>query len=280
MPLTRKTALFGLLGAALVGYYYTAGNDHAPKTSDTKQAEEVAAFRASLKPVQVPEALQHLPNLRGQGYLRDMREAAVLDKRLRGLMQQYIVQADPKLRAELILPILDAWIATSRRDASLDEALQRTGATSPIVLTTSDAEDERVAGLLHRVHSLEVVTGSAFFTLKGFTEDVGAGHGVVSLMSGAVPKQLDVRLQDGHYRLPAAALNLRPQQTKYIENAYQALAGSMDRAMLFGRYQYCLKHPAPGVEKMNGEKLCRTELAIGKVNSPWAESPLKTQRGG
>ncbi|MDG1581014.1 hypothetical protein [Pseudomonas sp. GOM6] len=281
MLLTRKSALMALLGATVFGFFgYTeVWNRNTIETSEAQQAADLAAFRAALKPVEIPDSLIELPELRGQGYLRDLRQAAVLDKRLRGLLQSYVAEVDPKRRAEMTLPVLDAWIATSKRDGSLEALFERTGASSPIALSTDDDEDKRVAALLHKVHTLEVVTGKSFFALKDFSEDVGAGEATVSLMSGAVPKDLDARLVDGTYAIPAAALNLRPMQTKHVEAAYSALAASLDRSLLYGRYQYCLQHPVPGFEEMNVEKLCRMELALGKVSSPWREPEKKDQRG-
>lgn len=280
MALTRQTLLLALLGAALIGYFVYPQPDGrtVPDTAPSEQDRALAAFRATLTPVEIPADLQHLPNLRGQGYLRDLREAAVTDKRLRALLQRYIAEPDLARRAEMTLPILDAWITTSRRSASLEEALNSATGAYPISLATDDAEDEKVASLMHKVHSLEVVTGSAFFTYKGFNEDVSAGTGMLNLLSGAVPKKLDVHLQEGRYVLPMTALNLLPQQTLYVERAYKALAGSLDRVLLLGRYQYCLKHPLPGFEQMNVEKMCRIEQVLGQKTSPWRKEPDKAQR--
>jgi hypothetical protein len=282
MALVRKTILLALLGATLMGYFIYVEPDKRNPTeaSKTKQEEQLAAFRSSLKPIKVPSSLKHLPNLRGQGYLRDLREAAVVDKRLRSLMQQYVSEPDPARRIKLTLPILDAWISTSKRDSSLAESLKQAESASQIVLRVDGAEGKRVAGLIHKVHSLEVVTGSVFFTFKDFREEVGNEQGVIGLMSGAVPKKLKVARQEGQYVLPMSDLNLRPKQTQYVENGYTALVDSLERTLLMGRYQYCLEHPPAGFEPMNVEKLCRIELALGKKASPWSKDVSQNRHNG
>jgi hypothetical protein len=277
MALVRKTILIALLGATLIGYFvYGQGNRSLPETSSTAQEERLAEFRSSLKPIKVPSSLEYLPNLRGQGYLRDLREAAVIDKRLRSLMKRYISEPDSARRTDLTLPILDAWISTSKRTSSLADSLKQAEGARPIVLRINGAEGERVANLMHKVHSLEVVTGSRFFTFKDFREDAGTEQGVVSLMSGAVPKTLMVASQEGQYVLQMSDLNLRPKQTQYVENAYVALVKSLERALLIGRYQYCLEHPLAGFERMNAEKLCRIERTLGEKASPWSEGAPRT----
>lgn len=285
MALVRITILIALLGATLIGYFIYVEATPEPDRSTTESSgsekeERLAAFRSSLRPIKVPSSLEYLPNLRGQGYLRDLREAAVIDKRLRSIMKQYVSEPDPARRTELTLPILDAWISTSKRPSSLAESLKQAKGTRPIDLRIDGTEGERVAGLMHKVHSLEVVTGSLFFTFKDFRENAETGQAVLGLMSGAVAKKLQVTLQEGQYVLPMSHLNLRPQQTQYVENGYKTLVESLERTLFVGRYQYCLKHPPAGFEQMNVEKLCQTELALGKKVSPWSEVASQNKRSG
>lgn len=264
--LTRKTAIMGLLGSVILGYYAFSDiyNRSTTATEEIVQDKRVAGFRAALAPVEVPDSLEHLPNLRGQGFLRDMREAAVLNKPLQDLLLKYLSEPDSMVREKMTIPVLDAWIATSGRESSLDRVFKSARPTRPIRLVLESEQDSQAAALLHRVHTLEIVTGKDFFRLRGFDEAFDGQSGTLSLMSGAVRKKIEVELQGDLFAVPASEMKLRPMQTKYVENAYTALVGSADRALKYGRYQNCLKHPTPGFEGHNIEKMCRFELIPAK----------------
>lgn len=262
MVFTRKAVLMALTGAALIGYL--GYGEWSERSAEATAAANLMAYRHSLRDVEVPENLRQLPDLRGQGYVRDLLQAAVIDQDLQNLLQQYVAEPKMSRRAELVKPILVAWVKTSKRSPSINQVLEQVKSSQPLYLQASGEEDEKAGELLDKVYALEVVTGSQFFTYQGFSEDAEAGRAVVTLRSGAVPREIDVRLQEGVYTLQLRDLNLRPQQTIYVENAYRALVGSLDRSLLKGRYRYCLEHPLPGFEDMNYQKLCRMELVLGR----------------
>lgn len=262
MVFTRKAVLMALTGAALIGYL--GYGEWSERSAEATAAANLEAYRHSLRDVEVPENLRQLPDLRGQGYVRDLLQAAVIDQHLQNLLQQYVAEPNMSRRAELVKPILVAWVKTSKRSPSINQVLEQVKSSQPLYLQASGEEDEKAGELLDKVYALEVVTGSQFFTYQGFSEDAEAGRAVVTLRSGAVPREIDVRLQEGVYTLQLRDLNLRPQQTIYVENAYRALVGSLDRSLLKGRYRYCLEHPLPGFEDMNYQKLCRMELVLGR----------------
>lgn len=262
MAFTRKAVLMALTGMALIGYL--GYGEWSERSAEATAAANLEAYRQSLRDVEVPENLRQLPDLRGQGYVRDLLQAAVIDQHLQGLLQQYVSEPKMSRRVELVKPILVAWVKTSKRRPSINQVLEQVKSSQPLYLQVSGEEDEKAGELLDKVYALEVVTGSQFFTYLGFSEDAEAGRAVVKLKSGAVPREIDVRLQEGGYTLQLRDLNLRPQQTMYVENAYRALVGSLDRSLLKGRYRYCLEHPLPGFEDMNYQKLCRMELVLGR----------------
>lgn len=262
MVFTRKAVLMVLTGMALIGYL--GYGEWSERSAEATAAANLEAYRQSLRDVDVPENLRQLPDLRGQGYVRDLLQAAVIDQHLQSLLQQYVSEPKMSRRVELVKPILDAWVKTSKRRPSINQVLEQVKSSQPLYLQVSGEEDEKAGELLDKVYALEVVTGSQFFTYQGFSEDAEAGRAVVKLKSGAVPREIDVRLQEGGYTLQLRDLNLRPQQTMYVKNAYRALVGSLDRSLLKGRYRYCLEHPLPGFEDMNYQKLCRMELVLGR----------------
>ncbi|HGY3910465.1 TPA: hypothetical protein ACNVX4_006032 [Pseudomonas aeruginosa] len=262
MVFTRKAVLMVLTGMALIGYL--GYGEWSERSAEATAAANLEAYRQSLRDVEVPENLRQLPDLRGQGYVRDLLQAAVIDQHLQSLLQQYVSEPKMSRRVELVKPILVAWVKTSKRRPSINQVLEQVKSSQPLYLQVSGEEDEKAGELLDKVYALEVVTGSQFFTYQGFSEDAEAGRAVVKLKSGAVPREIDVRLQEGGYTLQLRDLNLRPQQTMYVENAYRALVGSLDRSLLKGRYRYCLEHPLPGFEDMNYQKLCRMELVLGR----------------
>ena len=262
MVFTRKAVLMVLTGMALIGYL--GYGEWSERSAEATAAANLEAYRQSLRDVEVPENLRQLPDLRGQGYVRDLLQAAVIDQHLQSLLQQYVSEPKMSRRVELVKPILVAWVKTSKRRPSINQVLEQVKSSQPLYLQVSGEEDEKAGELLDKVYALEVVTGSEFFTYQGFSEDAEAGRAVVKLKSGAVPREIDVRLQEGGYTLQLRDLNLRPQQTMYVENAYRALVGSLDRSLLKGRYRYCLEHPLPGFEDMNYQKLCRMELVLGR----------------
>lgn len=272
MAISRKTTVMALSGAVLIGYL--AYGEWRDRTAEKASTADVEAFRQTLQPVEVPEALKHLPNLLGQGYVRDLQQAAVLDPQLRGLLEAYV--ADPKLdrRVEMTEPILFAWVETSKRRPSIDQVLEQGSAR--IFREVKTQEDKRVERLLDKIRALEVVTGQQFFHFQGF-ETSGADVGTLSFKSGAVARSIDLPVEEGHYILPAAALSLLPQQTQFVENAYTALVGSLNKALLRGRYKYCLDHPLPGFEDMNYEKICRLELALASNVTAAPPTPAKVQ---
>lgn len=261
MTFTRKALLMVLSGASLIGYL--AYSEWIERSSEATAAANLQSYRQSLKEIEVPESLRKLPNLRGQGYVRDLLQAAVVDRELQSLLQQYVSEPKMDRRAELVKPILFAWVKTSKRRPSIDLALEQAKTSHPLRLQVSSPEDERAEVLFAKVYALEVITGSPFFSFQGFREDAKAGQGVVSLRSGAVQREIKARLQDGSYLLQHRDLNLRPQQAMYIENAYSALVGNLERSLHKGRYRYCLDHPLPGFESMNNWKLCRLEFVQG-----------------
>ncbi|MEA8592275.1 hypothetical protein PZT57_26875 [Pseudomonas aeruginosa] len=278
MTFTRKALLMALSGVSLIGYLgYGEWNE---RSSEATEAANLQSYRQSLKEIEVPENLRQLPDLRGQGYVRDLLQAAVVDQELRELLQQYVSEPKMDRRAELVKPILVAWVKTSKRRPSIDLVLKQAKTNHPLYLQVSSPADERAEDLLEKIFVLEIVTGSQFFSFQGYTEDVKAGLGVVTLKSGAVQREIEVRLQDGSYTLLLRDLSLRPQQTMYIENAYSALVGSLDRSLLKGRYRYCLDNPLPGFETMNYEKLCRLELVLGsQAADKLATSAAPKQKG-
>ncbi|HBO5516265.1 TPA: hypothetical protein L4559_005194 [Pseudomonas aeruginosa] len=261
MTFTRKALFMALSGVALIGYL--GYGEWKERSREATAAANLQSYRQSLKEIEVPENLRQLPDLRGQGYVRDLLQAAVVDQELRGLLQQYVSEPKMDRRAELVKPILVAWVKTSKRRPSIDLVLEQAKTNHPLNLQVSSPADEMAEELLDKVYALEVVTGSQFFSFQGFSEDAKAGLGVLMLSSGAVQREIEARLQDGRYTLQLRDLGLRPQQTMYVENAYSALVGSLDRALLKGRYRYCLDHPLDGFETMNYEKLCRIELVLG-----------------
>ena len=167
--------------------------------------------------------MAELPDLRGQGYVRDLLQAAVLDDRLRELLEQYVETPQKGSRDELIEPILLAWINTSKRRPSIEHELDQAQVNLPITLQITGPEDARVEDLLQKVFILEVITGSQFFTFLNFEEDASAQRGEMTLKVGAVSRVVEVKLDAQGYALPASSLNLLPQQTKFVEKAYIAL---------------------------------------------------------
>ena len=119
--MSQRTLILALSGLALVGYLGYA-DKYLRKTESAASTE---VFRQPFTPVEVPDELTGLPNLKGQGYVRDLRQAAVLDARLRALMQKYVAEPQMRDRSRLLEPILFAWISTSGRSASIEEVLEQ-----------------------------------------------------------------------------------------------------------------------------------------------------------
>jgi hypothetical protein len=255
-----KVAFMAITGLALIGYF--ALGEWAEHRSDTSKAVALEKYRQTLQPIEVPKTMAELPDLRGQGYVRDLLQAAVLDDQLRGLLEQYVAAPQKGSRDELIEPILLAWVNTSKRRPSIEHVLEQAQVSLPITLQISGPEDARVQDLLQKVFILEVITGSQFFTFQNFDEDTSGRRGEVKLKVGAVSRDVEVQLDAQGYALPARSLNLLPQQTKFVEKAYIALVGSLDKSLLHGRYRYCLANPLDGFEGMNIQKLCKIEYVM------------------
>jgi hypothetical protein len=93
MVFTRKAVLMVPTGMALIGYL--GYGEWSERSAEATAAANLEAYRQSLRDVEVPENLRQLPDLRGQGYVRDLLQAAVIDQHLQGLLQQYV--SEPKM---------------------------------------------------------------------------------------------------------------------------------------------------------------------------------------
>jgi hypothetical protein len=74
--------------------------------------------------VEIPEALQSLPNMSGSGQVRDLKEAAALSSEVASLLQDYSAATTRADQEAILDDLIHAWGETSGMDPMTERALQ------------------------------------------------------------------------------------------------------------------------------------------------------------
>ena len=137
--------------------------------------------REFTKPLEISHAAAQLPNIRGSGVLRDLREAASINEDLAGLLQNYTCLSTHTEQVAVIDELLASWASTAEGFKTSNETLPasdaivswRFGSTggnasvSKSIDSTSTSYDGDGASWMQKVVILEHFNGRPFVDFTG-----------------------------------------------------------------------------------------------------------------
>ncbi|MCL6417526.1 hypothetical protein MIB92_17835, partial [Aestuariirhabdus sp. Z084] len=144
-------------------------------------------FREFTDPLEVPESMQNLPDMKGSGAVRDLLQAATLSPTMAALLSQY-ANASGKGEQESILDnLIVAWSKTAEFD-TLGERLDSWNATNPDNQRTYIGEysEGNISSLMDKLQVLEVFNGQSFQDVQNIIRADGS-----SALFGAQNQMID-----------------------------------------------------------------------------------------
>ncbi|WP_269153514.1 calcium-binding protein [Ralstonia solanacearum] len=131
------------------------GNDQAVGTIDLQQN---GFYREFSTPVELTDAAKNLPNIKGAGWVRDLREAASLSSELFDALIAYGKATTREAQVQQLDSLLLAWAKSSGQWASLEQQFRATKVDIHMPANSMDSEAFRQMLAL-----LEVFNGTRFY---------------------------------------------------------------------------------------------------------------------
>ncbi|KEF93717.1 hypothetical protein RLJV_04475, partial [Pseudomonas aeruginosa] len=215
-------------------------------------------YREYTDRIALDDTAKSLPDMKGSGAVRDLREASMLNTGLKSALSEY-AQADTRSQQMLLLDrLLTEWAKTSNYrtfDQRISDLSTKTydvafgwsweqdsfaaggGSTSSGSLSEGDhgptQEQLERKALLEKVKLLEIFNAQSFFN---FSPKEGSGSAdkpaSFSLQSGASQFSVSGIMIGGTITLTEKDLTFNSGQVSLLESAYQALKDSIYSALL------------------------------------------------
>ncbi|MCP4186990.1 MAG: calcium-binding protein, partial [Gammaproteobacteria bacterium] len=202
--------------------------------------------------LEIPEALQSLPDMSGSGAVRDLIEAASLNANLVTVLQSYSAADTREAQMALIDEMLTEWAETSEFDDWLERLSNATINGKPVVFRVSEMEPVSTGGdngeegigidpeaaeelqarlkLLDRIKILEAFNGQAFFNFD-FESESADNSGMTDLHFGVGSIHHIVSIDASITITPKDLAPTQPQ-ADLLNQAYDALVISVYQSLL------------------------------------------------
>ncbi|MCF7544292.1 calcium-binding protein [Pseudomonas petrae] len=195
--------------------------------------------------IKLDDEVQSLPEMKGSGTVRDLREASMLSDELKQVLAEYSHAIDYKTQFSMVGGLLDAWANTgnmmsfSERAESLSSDLYKikfsyswelqSGGVTP----TGTQLAQKAA--LDKIRILEAFTGVKYFDFSASSVSQGAGRNIaVYITSGSSNggRTAVMGSENGTIYITEKNLSLQSFQIEQINKAYNALVSSVYNGLL------------------------------------------------